>query len=281
MADALDILRKDAFRKRIHGVAGGNRVLWGEKDLIDIHNHTWSVKMEQIIQRPTGTKLLGAPNIDKASLAKMGIELRDFSPEDYAFLCLITNATTDHLGDSVKPGGVNDSLFGKNSPVLDSHDSSKPPVASSSRPFMSGDNLLAIARFPKPGISANSDQIIAAIRARLLRGVSIGFIPLKWSFSKDPSRPMGVDFNEIRLIEFSLVSIPANPDCYVLGSVASSQSAPSDATKNVDRRREARALAAKARSLSVSISDDVPTTREQRLAESRNFRHAANMVGRK
>ena len=275
MADLLDILRKDAFRKRIHGVAGGNRILWGEKDLIDIHNHTWSVKMEQIVQRPTGTKLLGGPNIDKASLAKMGIELRDFSPEDYAFLCLITNATTDHLGDSVKPPGVDSSLFAKNAPVLDSHDSSKPPVAASSRPFMSGDNLLAIARFPKPGVSSNSDQIAAAVRARLTRGVSIGFIPLKWSFSKDPSRPMGVDFNEIKLIEFSMCSIPCNPDCYVLGSVASSQSAPSDATKNVDLRREARAFAAHVRARVESISDPVSTTREQRLAEARNFKHLA------
>jgi HK97 family phage prohead protease len=282
MVDALDILRKDAFRKRVHGVAGGNRVLWSEKDLIDIHNHRWSVKMEQIIQRPTGTKLLGAPNIDKASLAKIGITLRDFSPEDYAILCLITNATPDHLGDSVKPGGVNDSLFGKNAPVLDSHDSSKPPVASSSRPFMSGDNLLAIARFPKPGISANSDQILAAIRARLLRGVSIGFIPLKWSFSKDPARPMGVDFNEIKLIEFSMCSIPCNPDCYVLGSVASNQSAPSDASKNVDRSREARVLAARARALCASIDDEpsVPQTREQRMAEARNLRRIALEINR-
>jgi HK97 family phage prohead protease len=280
MADALDILRKDAFRKRVHGVAGGNRVLWGEKDLIDIHNHTWSVKMEQIIQRPTGTKLLGCPDIDKASLAQIGIELRDFSPEDYAFLCLITNATTDHVNDSVKPPGVDTSLFAKNAPVLDSHDSSKPPVASSSRPFMSGDNLLAIARFPKPGVSANSDQIVAAVRARLTRGVSIGFIPLKWSFSKDPSRPMGVDFNEIKLIEFSMVSVPCNPDCYVLGSVASSQSAPSDASKNVDRRREARVLAARARALIAAIDDEPAATREQRMAEARNLRRIALEINR-
>src|SRR5216684_5806446 len=120
MVDALDILRKDAFRKRVHGVSGGNRVLWGEKDLIDIHNHVMSVNMEQIIQRPAETKLLGGPtNVDKASLAQMGIELRDFSPEDLAFLCLITNATTDHANDSVKPPGVDSSLFAKNAPVLD------------------------------------------------------------------------------------------------------------------------------------------------------------------
>jgi HK97 family phage prohead protease len=217
MADALELLRTDALRKRIHGIAGGNHILWGEKDLVDIHNHTLSLKMEQIVQRPAETKLHAAPLVDKDSLTKIGIVLRDFNPDDLAFLALITNATVDHVRDSVNPRGVDDSLFAKNAPVLDSHDSSKPPVATSGRTFMSGENRLAIFRFPKPGVSANSDQTAAAVRARLLRGVSIGFIPLKWSFTKDPSRPMGVDFHEIRLLEFSTCSVPANPDCYVLG----------------------------------------------------------------
>jgi len=90
---------------------------------------------------------------------------------------------------------------------------------------------------------------------------------------------MGVDFNEIKLIEFSMVSVPCNPDCYVLGSVASSQSAPSDA-KMADLRREARALAAKARSISESIQRDPIPTRDQRVAESLNFKRLAAMAGR-
>jgi hypothetical protein len=276
MVDALDILRKDAFRKRVHGVAGGNRILWGEKDIIDIHNHVMSVKMEQIIAptRPTETKSLGASNVDKASLAKIGIELRDFSPDDLAFLGLITNKTVDHVNDSMDPRCVDDSVFAKNGAVLDTHDSSKPPVATSGRPFMSGDNLLAIFRFPKPGTSSNSDQIAAAVRARLTRGLSIGFLPLKWSFTKDPSRPLGVDFHAIRLLEFSTCSLPMNPDCYILGSVANNQSAPSDG-KTADRRREARTFAAKARSMIASISDPVPLTREQRIAEASALRRAA------
>jgi hypothetical protein len=147
--------------------------------------------------------------------------------------------------------------------------------------FMSGGNTLAIARFPKPGISANSDQIKAAALARLLRGVSIGFIPKKWSFSKDPSRPLGVDFSEICLIEFSLVSIPANPDCYVLGSVASSQSSPSTSdAKAADRRREARVLAAQARARIAAIDDEPALTREQRMAEARNLRRIAMEINR-
>jgi hypothetical protein len=44
--------------------------------------------------------------------------------------------------------------------------------------------------------------------------------------------------------------------------------------KTADRRRDARALAAQARSVAASICDPVPTTREQRLAEAHNFRRA-------
>jgi hypothetical protein len=214
MADALDILRKAMLRKRINGVAGGNLILWQDKDFIKLHDHAMSARREELIcDDPTVIKSR-ATLPDKASLAKLGIELRDFRPDDNALLCLATNETTDHTNDSVKLAGVDDSLFGKNPAVLDSHDSSKPPVASSSRLFTSGNNLLTIARFPKPGVSANSDQILAASLARLMRGVSIGVIPLSWSFSKDPARPMGVDFNAIKLIEFSICSIPCNPDCY-------------------------------------------------------------------
>jgi hypothetical protein len=276
MADALDFLRQSALRKRINGIADGNRAVWQEKDLGRLCERYMSARFEELVGDDSiAAKSSVAVIPDKASLAKIGIEVRDFNPDDNAFLCLITNQTTDHTNDSVKLAGVDDSLFVKNAPVLDSHDSSKPPVASSGRPFMSGDNLLAIARFPKPGISANSDQIAAAVRARLMRGVSIGFIPKKWSFSKDPARPMGIDFEAIKLLEFSICSIPCNPACYVLGSVANNQSAPGDASKNVDRSREARMLAAKARSIVASIPDPVPLTRDQRIAEAQALLRAA------
>lgn len=276
MADALAFLRKSALHKRIHGVAGGNLILWQDKDLPVPHDYVMSARREELVcDDLTVLKSSAAEIPSKASLAKIGIELRDFNPDDFAHLCLITNPTTDHSNDSVKPPGIDYSVFSKNSAVLDSHDSSKPPIASSGRPFMSGDNVLAIPRFPKPGISANSDQIRTAANAGLLRGISIGFIPLKWSMSKDPSRPMGVDFHAIRLLEFSYCSLPMNPDCRVLGSVSSNATDPKfgDA-KMADRIREARALAAKARSLAASITESPVQTREQRIAQAQAFRRS-------
>jgi hypothetical protein len=271
MADALDFLRQDALRKRIKGVAGGNRILWQDKDLPALYDNVMSARPEQIICATQPTEVNFS---EPVNLSNLGIEVRsDAGLEDHP-VCIITTSRSDLTNDSVHVPGVDITDFAKFCAVLDAHDSSKPPVAVSSRPWPSGDNMLAIAKFPKPGVSANSDQISAAVRAGLQRGTSIGFVPLKWSFSKDPARPLGVDFHAIKLLEWSLCGIPCNQDCRVVGWVSGATSSP-DASKMAHLRRAARALAAKARSLSESIQSDPVQTREQRLAEAWNFKHMA------
>ncbi len=284
MADALDILRKDAFHKRVHGIAGGNRIVWGEKDIIQIYDRLMSVRMEEIVTRHSApeTKLLGAADTDKSALAKMGIELRDIGAEGdpLAVVGKITSDRVDLANDRMTPSAIDYADFLKFRGILDTHDSSKPPVALSTQPWLSGASLLAIANFPRSGISADSDRIAASVRAGLQRGISIGFIPRKWSFSKDAARPLGIDFHESTLLEWSFCALPCNQDCRILGSVANNQSAPSDPTKNVDRRREARALASQARALIAAIDDEPAQTREQRLAEARNLRRIAMEINR-
>jgi hypothetical protein len=274
MADALDFLRNDVFLKRINPIVGSNRPIWSEKDQIKLFDKYMSARSEEIVSAALPPQVKLSPlEIDKAALAKFGIDLRsDIGPEDNP-LVAISTPRTDLTNDDVDTSNVDSTDFAKFCQVLDTHDSSKPPVALSSRPWLSGTTMLAIARFPKPGVSADSDRISAAVRAGLQRGASIGFIPLKWSFSKDPSRPLGISFHAIKLLEWSFCALPCNQDCRVLGSVANNQSAPSDG-KTADRRREARVLAAKARALCASIDDEplAPPTREQRMAEARAVR---------
>jgi hypothetical protein len=275
MADPLDFLRKAALHKRINGVAGGNRILWQDKDLPEVIDHVMTAKPDQIIRAAQPTEVKFQP----VNLSNLGLEVRsDAGLEDHP-VCIITTPRSDLSNDSVHVPGVDSTDFAKFCAVLDAHDSSKPPVAVSSRPWQSGDNMLAIAKFPKPGVSANSDQIAAAVRAGLQRGTSIGFVPLKWSFSKDPARPLGVDFHAIKLLEWSLCGIPCNQDCRVVGWVSGATSSP-DASKMANLRREARMLAAKARALGASISNDPAPTREQRMAEARNLRRIAMEINR-
>jgi hypothetical protein len=281
MASILDIMRQDAFRKRKNGVPGGNRALWSDKDLIKIYDKIESARSDEIVRAPQPAVVkVSDLDLDKASLAKMGIQVRsDIGSEDHP-VCILSTPRVDLVNDTNNTANVETADFIKFASVLDTHDSSKPPVALSTRPWLSGTSLLAIAKFPKPGISADSDRIAAAVRAGLQRGISIGFIPLSWSFSKDPARPLGVDFNAIKLLEWSFCAQPCNQDCRVIGSVSGATTPSPDASKMADLRREARLLAAKARSLSESIPSDPAPTRDQRLAEARGFRRAADLAGR-
>jgi phage head maturation protease len=50
-----------------------------------------------------------------------------------------------------------------------------------------------------------------------LNATSVGFRPLEWTLSKDPSRGAdewepGADFHRAELVEFSIVSVPCNPE---------------------------------------------------------------------
>jgi hypothetical protein len=276
MADtSSEILRQDALTRRLKGVEGGNRVAWSAKDRAMIRDYVMAMEPDKIIRaaRPPEVKA-SVSSTDMVSLAKMGIEVRSDIGADDLPVFIITTPRTDLVNDSVNTANVETADFEKNPPVLDGHDSSKPPVAVSTRPWLSGDKMLAIPKFPKPGVSANSDQIAAAVRARLLRGASIGFIPLKWSFSKDPARPLGVDFHSIKLLEWSICSLPCNPDCLLVGAVSAGTS--SD-PKTAALRLEARALVATARAIAASISGPLPKTREQRIAEVRALRRAAGI----
>jgi HK97 family phage prohead protease len=83
----------------------------------------------------------------------------------------------------------------------------------------------AVATFPDVGVSSDSDAVAAAIRNGLVRGASVGFTPVRWSLSKDPARPFGVNFEQITLHEWSVCSVPCNQDCLFIGA-SSSKSMP-------------------------------------------------------
>ena len=275
MADMIDILRKDALLKRINGISGGNRIVWSAKDTAKIRDYVMAVPERTIRDAPPMT-LSKFVELDPAAIRRKFSVNRDAQPSDLNFLFTISSEQVDLAGDVVKVNGIDCFNFNKNPPVLNAHDSSALPIAVSTAPWLSDKSLMAVAKFPQPGISADSDQVAAAIRAGLVRGASIGFVPTKWSFSTDPSRPFGVDFQAVRLIEWSVCSVPCNPGCLLVGTVSGGKSA-SDVEMTA-RRHEAMALVARARAISESISDPVPMTREQRIAQAVEFRRLAYRV---
>jgi HK97 family phage prohead protease len=228
MADStLNILRKEAFLTRVKGIAGGNKIHWSMKQQADLQDLIMSTP-EEAFRTPLPQHKFVDSTRDLASvrakLAASGtLAAGDGQPSGNApWIFCITSPTVDLQGDSVKSGAAQ--FDPKNLPVLFSHDSASLPIARSSPPWMVDQSTLAIANFPAPGISSQTDQVSAMVRARQVKGASIGFIPIRYTMSKDPARPFGVDFLEIRLIEWSIVSIPCNQGCWAIGP-ANSKSA--------------------------------------------------------
>jgi phage head maturation protease len=261
---SLDILRKDALDTRLKGIAGGNRIAWSAKDV--------SLIRDYVLSQPESffRKAAAPARQEVATRSGNSASARDIQPSDLNFLFEISNSQVDRAGDSIDPKGIDCTEFNRNPVVLNAHDSSVLPIATSSVPWVSGQSLMAVAKFPQPGVSAASDAVAAAIRAGLVKGASIGFVPVRWSFAKD--RPMGINFTSVKLLEYSCCSIPCNSGCLLVGPVSA---------KSIDqhvaaaRQAEALDLVSQARLASKQTSS---STREQRLEEARQFRRRANAV---
>jgi hypothetical protein len=246
----LEILREAAFTARVKGVAGGARILWTAKGQAQLRRDIWAMP-ERVLFEATEVKT-PEPAIRLSAPAPV---LRAMDSSALSWQFKISDETVDLPGDVIKVNGWRLQNFSKNGPVLFCHDSGSMPVGQSSLPWISGSALFATVTFPAAGISATSDQVRSMIAAGVLRGASVGFVPGKFQFSKDPQRPMGIDFLDGHtLTEWSCCAVPANPNCLVVGPASGSKSA---ATSSAASR---------------------PMTRAERLAEAREFRRRANAV---
>jgi hypothetical protein len=227
LADFLETLRQDAIAKRLSGIAGGTKIFWSAKDAARIHSHAAGLKPETLVARDISR----APKpVDMTTIR--GVTVRKPGPGDTSFLWVISAEQTDLMGDVVSVAGIDTTGFNRNPAVLEAHDVASTPIATSSAPSISGSLMTAVATF-RPELSRNSSRVLDAVRGGLIRGGSIGFKPVSWGFSKDPARqPFGVDFKEIVLLEWSVVSVPANQSCLLVGAVGSKSAtrAPRDIT---------------------------------------------------
>jgi HK97 family phage prohead protease len=120
--------------------------------------------------------------------------------------------TVDSYGDIIEVSGWDTSVYESNPVVLFSHDASQ-IVGKTSRVWRAGGKLMASIELARQGTSALVDTCRALVEQGILRAVSVGFSPTK------PPEPIinksgemtGFRYNGQRLLEISLVAIPANP----------------------------------------------------------------------
>lgn len=135
----------------------------------------------------------------------------------------ISTATVDRAGDTIAVEGWKLENYRKNPVVLWGHDSADFPVAKATKVWIEDGKLMATADFvPKenPATGLHAEGILQLYKGGFLSAVSVGFSPLKYAFTDDPQRRYGIDFIEQELLEYSLVTVPANAEALIQGRAA-------------------------------------------------------------
>lgn len=117
----------------------------------------------------------------------------------------------DRMGDIVEPMGAQ---FAKEIPLLWQHKHDSPVgIAEFGKPTKAGIPFKAtVARIVEDGkLKEMTDMAWQAVKAKLVKGVSIGFRPLSYEYLDQG----GVRFSESEIYELSLVTIPANAEATI------------------------------------------------------------------
>ncbi|MEP3114917.1 HK97 family phage prohead protease [Nisaea sp.] len=128
---------------------------------------------------------------------------------------VVSTSTLDRDGDIIEIKGIDLAPYRLNPIVLNQHRRGE-PIARCTEISTKGDTLEALVQFPEEGVSAKSDEVYGLIKAEILNAVSIGIIPHEWSNMDDKEPWRGKRYIKSEMIEFSVVSVPANSEALIV-----------------------------------------------------------------
>jgi HK97 family phage major capsid protein/HK97 family phage prohead protease len=137
-----------------------------------------------------------------------------FNDDARTFTGIATTPTPDRRADVLEPLGA---TFTNPIPLLFHHDREQPiGLATLGKPTAAGVPFeAAIPRVDEPGrLRDRVDEAWQSIKAGIIRGVSVGYRPLKNGI--EPIKDGGLRFTKTELVELSLVTVPANVEATIL-----------------------------------------------------------------
>ena len=128
----------------------------------------------------------------------------------------ISTGQVDRAGDVVVQKGIGFANFLKSRTVLWNHDQDHPVAQCLSIDSDAAGDLEALTQFPDAGVSPKSDEVYGLLKAGVINAASIGFLPVEVEpvDGKNPRKGLRIASSE--LLEFSFVSVPANPGAEVV-----------------------------------------------------------------
>src|SRR5262249_49107584 len=136
------------------------------------------------------------------------LELKAADDEKRIIEGIATTPAPDRMNDVIVPEGLE---FKLPFPLLWQHNSAK-PIGEVFAAKVTAEGMLIKARLAERGITDWIEEAWSLIKAKLVKGLSIGFIPLEESWDKTIG---GFRFLRTEIIELSAVTIPANAEATI------------------------------------------------------------------
>lgn len=140
------------------------------------------------------------------------MKVKAINEDERVITGIASTPSPDRDGDILEPDGAK---FRNDTPFLWQHDRSQP--IGSCTPKMVKEGLQITAKLVKPTpdmpsqLVARLDEAWSSIKSGLVKGLSIGFRPIEYSYIDD----VGIRFISWDLLEVSAVTIPANAECSI------------------------------------------------------------------
>jgi HK97 family phage prohead protease len=137
-------------------------------------------------------------------------ELSAVDADHYEFCA--SDESVDRMGDIIRVAGWELANYKRNPIVLFQHQSSN-PVGISTKVWLDGKKLMARVKLAAEGTSPFIDTLRKLLAQKIVRAVSVGFMPTKepnYIRDEQNDRITGLEFIGQELTEISLVSVPAN-----------------------------------------------------------------------
>lgn len=131
---------------------------------------------------------------------------------------VISTDDVDRDRDTIDPNGWDLTNYRNNPVVLFGHDYRNLPVAQSQRIWVEENKLISRAQFTPEDLYAFGYTVYRMYLGGYMRAVSVGFMPIEYSFVEEEDRPFGIDFKRQELLEYSTVPVPSNPNALVAAS---------------------------------------------------------------
>lgn len=165
--------------------------------------------MAELIKVYDTKKILLKEGVGYKIIKQFSAEIRGVDVDDRTVTHLITTDTRDRYGDIVDPKGAQLENYLKDPVVLDAHSYGTFPIGVNVWLKQIKGGILAKTRIhDKTQIAKDAFNLIVE---GVLRAWSIGFKPINWeAFEEDGIR--GYLYKLWELLEYSLVTVPANPD---------------------------------------------------------------------